>query len=277
MRTRATISAMTRLVIACLLLVPLLAIADKPAAPSVPDIASVLAPDADGSAMFAFAGNGVVQGVAPQASDLPKAHVVRNVIGAFSKNKSAYWASADLATSATAQNVDGHASALWEKSDAGWKLVAFSIVPTATSKQQQAANKKGVIPPKVRDANGASGEYFLTVFAKVFGNDTVDTVADRKDAVMFGSGPSERYVGGDAIKSTLGSWNLEFEVRDGLASGLTKGRLLWIAANMNARPTNNAKAAPTPYRVFLIFEGSGDDTYQLVHASFAAMTEQAWP
>jgi hypothetical protein len=268
---------MIRLLIACVLVVPGLAIADKPAAPSVPDIASLVAPDADRIATFAFAGNAVVQGAAPQASDLPKAHVVRNVAGAFSKNKSAYWASADLAISATAKDVDGHASALWEKSDAGWKLVAFSIVPTATSKQQQAANKKGLMPPKIHDASAASGEYFLTVFPNVFGNDAVDTVADRKDAVMFGSGPGERYVGGDAIKKMLTGWNLELEVRDGLASGLTKGRLLWIAANMNARPANNAKAAPTPYRVFLIFEGDGDDTYQLVHASFAAMTEHAWP
>jgi hypothetical protein len=268
---------MNRLLIACVLLVPVLAIADKPAAPSVPDIASLLAPDADLGAAFAFAGNGVAQGAAPQASDLPKAHVARNVSGAFSKNKNAYWASADIATSATAKDIDGHASAVWEKSDAGWKLVAFSIVPAATGKQQQAANKQGLMPPKIRDANTASGEYFLTVFANVFGNDTVDTVANRKDAVMFGSGPTERYVGGDAIKKVLTGWNLAFEVRDGLASGLTKGRLLWIAANMNARPASNAKAAPTPYRVFLIFEGSGDDTYELVHASFAAMTEHAWP
>jgi hypothetical protein len=50
-----------------------------------------------------------------------------------------------------------------------------------------------------------------------------------------------------------------------------------VDRNLNARPANNAKAAPTPYRVFLIFEGSGDDTYELVHASFAAMTAQAWP
>ncbi len=268
---------MNRLLIAWVLLVPVLAIADKPAAPPVPDIASLLAPDADRSATFAFAGNSVVQAAAPQTSDLPKAHVARNVSGAFSKNKRAYWASADLATSATAKDVDGHASALWEKSDTGWKLVAFSIVPTATSKQQQAANKKGLMPPKLHDANGASGEYFLTVFPNVFGNDAVDTVANRKDSVMFGSGPTERYVGGDAIKKMLIAWNLQLEIRDGLASGLTKGRLLWIAANMNARPANDAKAAPTPYRVFLIFEGDGDDTYELVHASFAAMTEQAWP
>jgi hypothetical protein len=278
MPTRGTIPAMNRLLIACVVLAPVLAIADKPAAPAVPDIASLLAPDADRSATFAFAGNSVLQGPVSQAAlDVPKAHVARNVRGALSKNKLAYWASADLATSATAKDIDGHASAVWEKSDAGWKLVAFSIVPTATDKQQQAANKRGVMPPKIIDANGASGEYFLTVFPKVFGNDAVDTVANRADAVMFGSGPSERYVGGDAIKNVLTGWNLAFEVRDGLASGLTKGRLLWIAANMNARPISNAKALGTPYRVFLIFEGTGDDTYQLVHASFAAMTEQAWP
>jgi hypothetical protein len=268
---------MNRLLIACVLLVPVLAIADKSSPPPVPDIASLLAPDADHSAAFAFAGNGVFQTAAPQTSDLPKGHVARNVSGAYSKNKLAYWASADVAASATAKDVDGHASALWEKTDAGWKLVAFSIVPTATSKQQQAANKKGLLPPKIHDANGAAGEYFLTVFDKVFGHDAPDIVADHKDAVMFGSGAGERYVGGATIKKMLTDWNLDFELRDGLASGLTKGRLLWIAANMNARPANNDKAAPTPYRVFLIFEGSGDDTYELVHASFAAMTAQAWP
>ncbi|HEY1811449.1 MAG TPA: hypothetical protein VGG74_03780 [Kofleriaceae bacterium] len=269
---------MKRLLIACVWLVPVVAIAAPGVAP-VPDIASLFAPDADGSAAFAFAGNGVFQGTAPQASDLPKGQVVRNVSGAYSKNKLAYWASADVAASTTAKDVDGHASALWEKSGAGWKLVAFSIVPAATSQQQQAANKKGLVPPKIRDANGASGEYFMTVFSNVFGNDVVDTVADHKEDVMFGSGPGERYVGGGAIKKMLLGWNLDFAVRDGLASGLTKGHLLWIAANMNARPKNNDKAPPTPYRVFLIYEANGNDggDYQLVHASFAAMTEHAWP
>src|SRR5580698_7820454 len=204
MQTRGNIVAMNRLLIACVVLVPVLAIADKPAPASVPDIASLLASDADHSATFAFAGNSVLQGPVSQvALDLPKAHVARNVRGALSKNKLAYWASADLATTATATDVDGHASALWEKSDAGWKLIAFSIVPTATAKQQQTANKRGVMPPKIIDASGASGEYFLTVFPKVFGNDAVDTVANRADAVMFGSGPTERYVGGDAIKHVL--------------------------------------------------------------------------
>ena len=271
---------MNRLLIACVLMIPAVVWAAPPAAKDIPpDIASLLAPDADRSAaVFAFAGNGVFQGTAPQASDLPKGHVAKNVVGSYSANKRAYWASADLAASATPKDIDGHASALWEKTDAGWKLVAFSIVPTATSKQQQAANKKGLMPPKIRDTNAASGEYFLTVFDKVFGHDAVDTVAaDHKDAVMFGSGPNERFVGGGAIQRTLNSWSLDLTLRDGMASGLTKGRLLWIAVNMDARPANHDKATPTPYRVFLIFQGVGDGDYVLVHASFAAMTEQAWP
>ncbi|HEY1552310.1 MAG TPA: hypothetical protein VGG28_31000 [Kofleriaceae bacterium] len=262
---------MKHILIACMWVLPMVAVA-APTTP--PDIASLLAPDVDHSATFAFAGNGVIQGSG--AVDLPKRHVARNATGSYSKNKLAFWASADIAPDGS-KAIDGHASALWEKSDAGWKLIAFSIVPTATAKQQQAANKQGLLPPKIRDANGAGGDYFLTVFDKVFGNDAVDTVSDHKDAVMFGSGPGERYVGGDAIKKVLTGWNLAFTMRDGIASGVTKGRLLWIAANMNARPANNDKAAATPYRVFLIFEGSGDSDYQLVHASFAAMTEQAWP
>lgn len=262
--------------IVCLVLIPAVAIAG--AKDAAPDIASLLAPDTDRSAaVFAFAGNAVFQSTAPQASDLPKGHIAKNVVGGDSANKRAYWASADLAAGATAR-VDGHASALWEKTDSGWKLVAFSIVPTATSKQQQAAIKKGLTPPKIRDANAASGEYFLTVFDKVFGHDASDTVAaDHKEAVLFGSAPNERFVGGGAVQSTLKSWNLDFSIRDGLASGVTNGHLLWIAGNMDARPAGKDSATPTAYRVFLIFQGDGDGNYQLVHASFGAMTEQAWP
>jgi len=197
------------------------------------------------------------------------------VAGGFSKNKKAYWASADLLPTG-GKVVDGHASALWEKSGTDWKLVAFSVVPTATGKQQQEAIKKNVAPAKITAKNGADSEYFLRIFAGVFGESADEQVSARKEAVMFGSGANERYVTGAKVAKTLAGWNLAFEVRGDIGSGLTKGKLLWIGVNLDARSKGKPKSTPVPYRAFLIFEGDDSGSYEMVHASFAAVTEQTW-
>jgi ketosteroid isomerase-like protein len=274
---------MKALLVACVVVVASPALADKPAAkpvaaPATPELGQLLPPDGDPSgAAFAFAGSGVYAGATAQQmkTDLPALHVMKNVAGAFSKNKKSYWASADVA-SGKSQEVDGHASAVWDKTATGWKLVAFSLVPTATAKQQQDAKKKGAVAPAIKASNGAGDEYFLTVFDKVFRENAGETVGARKDAVMFGSAANERYVGAASIKKTLASWDLAFTVHGDMADGKTSGRLLWIAANIDARPQTKPKAEPTPYRVFLVYEGDADGNYELVHASFAAVTS-GWP
>jgi hypothetical protein len=262
--------------ITLVVLAPSIVIADG----GTPDLAKLLPPDGDPSgAAFAFAGKGVYANASARdiAADLPNHRVTKNVVGRLSGDKRAYWASADLASGAKS-TVDGHASALWEKTDTGWKLVAFSVVPTVASKEQRAANQAGVMPPKITAANGASGVYFMTIFRDIFRENADVTVSERKDAVLFGSAAKERFVGGPAIRKAMKSWRLAFTVRDDIAWGTTKGRMLWIAANMDARPLDKPKATPVPYRVFLIYEGdAGGNDYELVHGSFSAMTEQGWP
>jgi hypothetical protein len=271
---------MKALLVACTILVASPALADpkaKPAVAATPDLGQLIPPDGDPSgATFAFAGSGIYTGATSKqmTKDLPGQHVVKNVAGAYSKNKKSYWASADVAGGSGA--VDGHASAVWDKTETGWKLVAFSIVPTATGKQQEDAKKKRVVAPAIKAMNDAGDEYFLTVFDKVFRENAAETVGARKDAVLFGSAANERYVGADSIKKTLAGWDLTFDVHDGMADGKTSGRLLWIAANIDARPQTKPKADPTPYRLFLIYEGDSDGNYELVHASFAAVTS-GWP
>jgi hypothetical protein len=273
---------MKALLVACVVVVASPALADKtaakPAPSATPGLGQLIPPDGDPSgATFAFAGNGVYTSATAQqmTKDLPAGHVVKNVAGAFSKNKKSYWASGDVASSKS-QTVDGHASAVWDKTGTGWKLVAFSIVPTATDKQQQDAKKKGAVAPAIKAMNGAGDEYFLTVFDKVFSENAAETVGARKDAVLFGSAANERYVGGASIKKTLAGWDLTFTVHGDMADGKTSGRLLWIAANIDARPQTKPKADPTPYRVFLVYEGDSDGNYELGHASFAAVTS-GWP
>ncbi|MEO8548432.1 MAG: hypothetical protein ABI678_00590 [Kofleriaceae bacterium] len=266
------------LLVACAVVVTTPALADK-AKPATPEIGQLIPPGGDPSgATFAFAGTGVYTNATAQqlTKDLPGLHVVKNVAGAYSKNKKSYWASADIASGVvgSSQAIDGHASAVWDKIDGNWKLVAFSIVPTATAKQQLEGKKLAV--PAIKASNGAGDVYFLTLFDQIFSEHADETVGGRKDAVMFGSAANERYVGGASIKKALASWNLAFTVRDGRADGKTSGRLLWIAANMDARPATKPKADPTPYRVFLVYEGDSDGNYELVHASFAAITG-GWP
>lgn len=246
-----------------------------------PDLAALLAPEGVGGATAALVGNGVYYGAAAKdmGADLPKGLAAKNVATATSKDKRSFWASADLTTAADAKTVIGHASALWERldKDKDYKLVAFALVPTATGKQQKAAITKGIAPAKVKDANGASGEYFMTIFGGAFGSNPGDSVSNRKDVVVFGSAPNERYVGGGKAGTTITSWKQMFSVRDGITSGLTKGGILWIIVNLDARPQDKDKAKPVPYRAFLIFEGDGGGSYSLVHASFAAPVETPWP
>jgi hypothetical protein len=265
---------MRSIVVLCMVLVARVAAAGNDA----PDITKLITADGDPSgAEIALVGNNVYTNAAAKdmAADMPKDHVMKNVAGAYSKNKKSYWATAELTASATPKVVDGHASALWDKTDKGWKLIAFAIVPTATGKQQAAANKAKLVPPKVTQAENAN-DYFLTVFGAFLGSPG-DGISDRKDAVLFGSAPTERYVGGAKIKKTITGWNLMLDQRDGRADNITKGgKLLYIVGNFDARPQGKDKATPTPYRVFFIFEGPGGGVYDLVHANFAAMVEKPW-
>src|SRR3954463_15038659 len=86
---------------------------------SAPDIATLLAPDGGAGATAALVGNGVYYGASAKdmGADLPAGLAAKNVAGGASKDKRAYWASADLTTSADPKTIIGHASALWERAD----------------------------------------------------------------------------------------------------------------------------------------------------------------
>jgi len=91
--------------LAAILLVSVPAFADKAAAKATsnpPDIAELIPPKGPPSgAAFAFVGNAVYTNATAQqmAADLPGPHVAKNVVGGYSKNKRAYWACADIASS----------------------------------------------------------------------------------------------------------------------------------------------------------------------------------
>ncbi|MFT3695646.1 MAG: hypothetical protein QM831_21090 [Kofleriaceae bacterium] len=193
---------------------------------------------------------------------VPAKHAVKNVVGAFASNKKSFWAAGDVVNDKG--TVDGHASAVWDHDKTGWTLIAYSLVPTTTA--------KAIAPPKIESKNTAGDEYFLTIFDDVWGQDAAETVTKAKDAVLFGSAPNERFVGGAAMNKALTGWNLKFKIRDGRVTGKTSGRLLWMVANMDA----TSGKSTTPYRVFLVFQGDSDGGYSLVHASFAAMTGHGW-
>src|SRR4051812_18670883 len=96
---------------------------------SAPDIATLLTPVGGAGATAALVGNGVYYGASAKdlGTDLPKNLAAKNVAGGYSKDKRSYWASAELPPAADAKTVVGHASALWEKTDKDWKLLAFAL------------------------------------------------------------------------------------------------------------------------------------------------------
>jgi hypothetical protein len=97
------------------------------------------------------------------------------------------------------------------------------------------------------------------------------SVDDRKDAVLFGSEPKERFVGTKDVRATLLRWKLAFQVRDGVAAGLTSSKsVAWVAANVDARPSDKPAAKATPYRATLVYEKI-EGTWKLVVLQFSSV------
>lgn len=90
--------------------------------------------------------------------------------------------------------------------------------------------------------------------------------------MLYGSAREERFVGGAKVRAKLLAWNLGLTVRDGVQAGLSHGKsLAWVAANVDARPAKTPKAAPTPYRLLVIYEKTGD-SWRAVSVSFSLYT-----
>lgn len=98
------------------------------------------------------------------------------------------------------------------------------------------------------------------------------SVAKRKDTVLLGSAPKEKFVG-PKVATTLASWKLALSVRDGIAAGVTASKTVaWIAANVDAK---TAAGATTPYRVLALYELEKAKDWRLVALAFS-YTSAPW-
>lgn len=124
-----------------------------------------------------------------------------------------------------------------------------------------------MIPKRI----GAGAEDAVKVFEGSIGDPKIfaASVSDRKDAVLIGSAPGEKTVGGAKVSAKLTNWKLAFAVHDGVAAGTTASKTVaWIAANLDARPAGKPDAKPAPYRALLIYEQKAG-AWKLVAARFS--------
>lgn len=161
------------------------------------------------------------------------------------------------------------ATALFERSNGTWQPTAWAITPPIPSTSQQDAQDAHVVPDKLgRNTTGADDA--VKVFEGSIGDPKkfAATFSDRKEVVMFGSELPERYVG-KAAKAQIAGWGFAFAVRDGVRAGLSKsGNLAWVAANVDARPAKQPKAAALSFRCFALYEKTGAD-WKLVSLQFS--------
>ncbi len=154
--------------------------------------------------------------------------------------------------------------------DAGQPIVWHDVV-AVSDKDQAKALAKGVTLTPMSEAIEPGAEDAVKVFEGSIGDAKAlaATVSARKDVVLFGSAPAERFVGGAAVKAQLARWNLVMTVRDHVRAGVaSNGNVAWVAAKLDAKPAKNAKAKPSPYRALFVYEKTGG-AWQLVQASFS--------
>jgi ketosteroid isomerase-like protein len=165
-----------------------------------------------------------------------------------------------------------HVTALFEQ--AGNKPIAWHIAQTITAKEQTKAMAGGVELRTFEAGIDKGAEDPAKLFATTIGDGKAlsATVSDRKDVVLYGSDPAERFVGGAKVKAQLAKWNLVLEPTSGIQAGVAKsGTIAWVAANVNAMPKKGSKAKPVPYRALFIYERTGT-AWKLVNAHFSFLT-----
>lgn len=92
------------------------------------------------------------------------------------------------------------------------------------------------------------------------------SVSARKDVVLYGTEPTERFVGGAAARAQLVKWGLTLKVHGGMRAGVTKsGTLAWIAADVDAA---SSRTKITPYRLTVVYEKTGTE-WKLVELHFS--------
>lgn len=200
-------------------------------------------------------------------------------VKAEASDKSAFWVSSDVRADAIcgmkecAKNpgVLHHVTALFEP---GGKPIAWHVAKAVTSKEQTKAMAKGIKPETFDQGVDNGAEDAVKLFETTIGDgkSLAATVSDRKDVVLYGSDPSERFVGGAKAKVQLTKWNLVLKPTGGIQAGVSKsGTVAWVAANVEAMPKKGSKAKPAPYRALFIYEKANND-WRLVNAHFSFLT-----
>jgi hypothetical protein len=85
--------------------------------------------------------------------------------------------------------------------------------------------------------------------------------------VLHGTEPTERFVGGAAVRARLVKWDLSLAVHGGIRAGVTRSKAVaWIAADVDAR---SAKSKTTsPYRLTVVYEKTGTE-WKIVQIHFS--------
>lgn len=158
-----------------------------------------------------------------------------------------------------------HVTALFDKAG---KAVVWHISKAVTAKEQSKAMAEGVKPRTFDKGIDKGAEEAAKLFETTIGDGKAlaATVSDRKDVVLYGSDPRERFVGGAKVKAQLAKWKLVLKPTSGIQAGMV-GSVAWVAANVEAQPKKGSKAKPAPYRALFIYEGG-----KLVNAHFSFLT-----
>lgn len=158
-----------------------------------------------------------------------------------------------------------HVTALFNKEG---KAVVWHIARAVTAKEQKAAMAEDIKPDTFDKGIDKGAEDAAKLFETTIGDGKAlaATVSDRNDVVLYGSEPTERYVGGAKVKGQLAKWNLVLKPSSGIQAG-TVGSIAWVAANVEAQPKKGSKAKPVPYRALFLYEGG-----KLVNAHFSFLT-----
>ena len=191
---------------------------------------------------------------------------------AFTADAKAGWITADVdgkwpcaVIGCKEQSATMHATMVFE-ADKPWHPIALDLADPHAAK-----DAAKLAPPELKRQIDAGAEEPAKLFESTIGDAKAltATVSDRKEAVLYGSEPTEKYVGGAAVKSTLAKWNFTFKVRDGVQAGVTSNKALaWVAANVDATSAKKPAAKPTPYMALFVYE-KVDTTWKLVVAQFS--------
>lgn len=157
---------------------------------------------------------------------------------------------------------------LFEKDGKRWNpAVVHSAIPLSANEHAQRIAGGAKLAPLATKIDPAA-EPAVAVFEASLADPKrlAASVAKRRDAVLLGSAPKEKFVGGAKVAATLARWKLALAVRDGIAAGVTASKTVaWVAANVDA----TSAAGITPYRVLAFYELANGKEWRLVALSFS--------